>query len=418
MLVHFHEETVQFDTKAKGPFETTMNRAKKSALPVFLAFVAMGFGDAAGPFVGLAREQFKLSNFMAQMIPFVSFLMFGLLSVPMGIYQDRKGKKFILMLGLCLMLAGIVIPTIMGLSTFPVFLITMVLLGAGATTLQVAGNPLMRDVSAEGKYARNLSLGQFVKAIGSLSGPLIPVIAARAFGASWSVIFPIYAVALLITLLSVMTLKVDEQHSPDHRPTTFASSLALLKNGYIAMMVLGIFLYVGAEVSVSSGIPLYLKDRFQVDINRIGLLGTGLFFLALTVGRFSGGVILNWIKPRMFFVVSSLLSVAGLLGIFVPSRPVAVASFALIGLSFANIFPLIFSIVVEHMPEQSNALSGLMITAIVGAAVVPPVMGFVADALKSAQMAFVVPLVALLYITWTSLANWRRGIAAEQDLKR
>ncbi len=388
-----------------------MTHATKSALPVFLAFLAMGFGDAAGPFVGLAREQFQLSNFMAQMIPFVSFLMFGLLSVPMGVYQDKKGKKFILLLGLALMLAGILIPTLMGLSTFPVFLITMLLLGAGATTLQVAGNPIMRDVSAEGKYARNLSLGQFVKAIGSLSGPLIPVIAARAFGASWSVIFPIYTVAVLITLLTVMTLKVEEHRSPDHKPTTFASSLALLKNGFVAMMVFGIFLYVGAEVSVSSGIPLFLKDRFQVDINKIGLLGTGLFFLALTVGRFSGGVILNWIKPMKFFIVTSLLSVVGLLGIFVPSRPVAVASFALIGLAFANIFPLIFSIVVESMPEQANALSGLMITAILGGAVVPPLMGLVADVLRSAQTAFVVPLAALLYITWTSFANWRRDFA-------
>jgi FHS family L-fucose permease-like MFS transporter len=385
-----------------------MTRTNKNALPVFLAFLAMGFGDAAGPFVGLAREQFQLSNFMAQLIPFVSFLMFGVLSVPMGVYQDKKGKKHVLMLGLALMLGGILIPSLMGLSTFPLFLLTMLMLGAGATTLQVAGNPIMRDVSAEGKFARNLSMGQFVKAIGSLSGPLIPVIAARAFGASWSVIFPIYTVAVLITMLTLTTLKVDERRSPDHRPTTLGSSLALLRNRYVAMMVLGIFLYVGAEVSVSSGIPLYLKDRFQVDISRIGLLGTGLFFLALTVGRFSGGVILNWIKPTSFLVVTSLLSVMGLLGIFVPSKTIAVASFALIGLCFANIFPLIFSSVVDHMPEQTNALSGLMITAILGGAILPPVMGLVADTLESAQTAFVVPLAALLYIAWISLTNWRR----------
>ncbi len=388
-----------------------MTRSKSSALPVFLAFLAMGFGDAVGPFVGLAKEQFQLSNFMAQMIPFVSFLMFGILSVPMGVYQDKKGKRFVLILGLAVMLAGILIPTAMGLSTFPVFLFTMLLLGAGATTLQVAGNPIMRDVSPEGKYARNLSLGQFVKAIGSLSGPLIPVIARWAFEASWSVIFPIYSVALLITLLAVMPLKVDERRSPDHKATTFGSCLALLKNGYVAMMVLGIFLYVGAEVSVSSGIPLYLKDRFQVDITRVGLLGTGLFFLALTVGRFLGGLFLNWMRPRRFFVVTSVLSVAGLLGMFVPSKPVAVASFAVIGLCFANIFPLIFSIVVDSMPEHTNALSGLMITAILGGAILPPVMGLVADSVGSTQLGFLVPLAALLYISWTAFANSRRGEA-------
>ena len=148
------------------------------------------------------------------------------------------------------------------------------------------------------------------------------------------------------------------------------------------MMVLALFFYVGAEVSVSSGIPLYLKERFDVDINRIGLLGTGLFFAALTVGRFSGGLILNWIKPAHFFVVTCLLSLAGLLGLFIPSAPVAVASFFLIGLGFANIFPLIFSMVIDHMPAQANALSGLMVMAIVGGAVVPPLMGLVADSVQ------------------------------------
>ena len=157
---------------------------RSQALPVFLAFLAMGFADAAGPFVSLAKQQFSLSNFAAQLIAFTGFIMFGIVSVPMGVYQDKKGKKFILMLGLAIMLAGVLIPALAGFSTFPVFLITVLLLGAGATTLQVAGNPIMRDVSPAGAYASNLSLAQFVKAIGSLSGPVIPVVAARAFGPS------------------------------------------------------------------------------------------------------------------------------------------------------------------------------------------------------------------------------------------
>jgi len=385
---------------------------KSTAVPIFLAFLAMGFGDAMGPFVGLARERFQLSNFMAQLIPLVGFLMFGVLSIPMGVYQDKKGKKFILLLGLFIMLAGFLIPTLMGFSTFPVFLITVLLMGAGATTLQVAGNPIMRDVSPEGKFARNLALGQFVKAIGSLSGPLIPVIAARAMGAGWNVIFPIYSVAVVITILALWPLKADEHRSADHHPITFGSALALLKNRYVAVMVLAIFLYVGSEVCVSSGIPLYLKERFALDINRVGLLGTGLFFLALTIGRFSGGMILNWIKPKRFFPITCVLSVVGLLGMFAPSQAIAVVSFFLIGLGFANVFPLIFSIVVDSMPEQTNALSGLMVTAIVGGAIVPPIMGLVADSFHSMQIAFLVPLAAVLYISGTALASRSRQVAS------
>jgi len=381
----------------------------KRAFPVFLAFLAMGFADAAGPFVSLAREQFQLSYFAAQWITFSGFVMFGLLSIPVGLWQDRTGKKFILLLGLCIMLAGLLIPAVFGFTTFPMFLLAVLLLGAGATTLQVAGNPIMRDVSPPGLYSRNLSLAQFVKAIGSLSGPLLPVIAARWFGASWQVVFPIYSAAVALTVLAVLPLKVEERRAPDQRPATLASCLKLLGNGYVALMVLAIFFYVGAEVSVSAGIPLYLKDRFGIDIARTGLLGTGLFFLALTIGRFSGGILLNWMKPKSFFLITCLISIAGLLGIFFPSAAVSAACFFLTGLGFANIFPLVFSITVDSMPAHANALSGLMVTAIVGAAFVPPLMGYVSDLAGSAQAGFLVPLAAILYVTAAALANLRRA---------
>ena len=375
---------------------------KLRTLPIFLAFLAMGFGDAVGPFVGLARDQFQLSNAVAAMVPFTGFIMFGLLSVPMGVLQDRRGKKFVLMMGLLVAFVGLMNASF-GLTTFTRFLLTILLLGAGAAILQVAGNPIMRDVSDEGRFARNLTLGQFVKAIGSLSGAVIPVVAARSFGASWDVIFPVYAAAIALTIVAVATLKVPEQ-KPDRPAATLGSCLALLANPYVLSMVAAIFLYVGAEVSVSAGIPLLLKDRFGIDINREGLLGTGLFFTALTIGRFSGSVILTWMAPKRFLVVTCLLSLAGLAGLFLPSSTLALASFVVVGLGFANIFPLVFSIAVEKMPSHTNELSGLMVTAIVGGAFLPPVMGMVADR-TTVLAGFLVPIAAVGYITWLAFAN-------------
>ncbi len=381
-------------------------------LPVFLAFLAMGFADAVGPFVSLAKTEFQLSNTIASLIPFAGFSMFGLLSVPTGVFQDKRGKKFVLMMGLAVALAGLLNASL-GLHSFARFLLTVVLVGAGAAILQVAGNPFMRDVSGEGKYARNLTLAQFVKAIGSLSGPLIPVVAARYFAVSWQVIFPIYTVALLITIAAVGALRVNERQS-EHKAATLGSCLALLKNGYVLAMVLAIFLYVGAEVSVSAGIPLFLKERFDIDINRVGLLGTGLFFTALTIGRLCGGVVLNWMSPRKFFIVTCAASIAGLLGLFIAHATVAVVSFFLAGLGFANIFPLVFSLAVESMPEHTNELSGLMVTAIVGGAILPPVMGYVSDH-STVQFGFLVPLAAIIYISGVALLNVRIGQAKKYD---
>jgi FHS family L-fucose permease-like MFS transporter len=386
---------------------------KSKPLPIFFAFLCMGFIDAVGPFVGLAKETFALSNAVASLIPFVGFIMFGLLSIPMGLLQDKKGKKFILILGLGIAAFGTLISTISGFSSYALFLVTVLLLGAGATTLQVAGNPIMRDVSDEGKYSRNLSMAQFVKAIGSLSGPVLPAAAALLWSGSWKDVFPIYAFFLALAIGMNATLKVREGKEKK-APATYASCFSLLGKPYVLMMVLAIFLYVGAEVCMSTGIPLFLKSQYGIDIGKVGILGTGLFFLALTIGRFLGGMILNWTTPRRFFVFTVGLSVLAILGMFVGVKSVALVSMFLVGLGFANIFPLVFSIAVDAMPERTNELSGLMVSAIVGGAILPLLMGLVAD-LTSTLVSFLVPLAAVLYIGWTSLVNLKKPDRIQEE---
>jgi len=378
---------------------------RSKAIPIFLVFLIMGFGDAVGPFVGLAKETFHLSNTVAQLIPFVGFLMFGLLSVPMGIFQDRKGKKTTLLLGLLLAFIGLTIP-VFTISSYLLFLVTIVLLGAGAAVLQVAGNPAMHDVSPEGSFSSNLSFAQFIKAIGSLSTAFLPVIFNKYFNLSWTDVFPVYSITILITIVVLLLVNLDEKKNSGSGAASFSSCFSLLKEPFVLWMVLGIFFYVGAEVSVSSGVPIYLRDRFGIDIQKSGLAGTGLFFLALMTGRFLGGVILRVISPAVFLRITSFISVLGLLGLLINNSLVSFISAIVIGLGFANIFPLIFSIAIDRMPDRSNELSGLMVTAILGGALIPPVMGAVADK-TSSMIGFIVPLLCILYIGWLSL-NYRK----------
>ncbi|MCP3966035.1 MAG: sugar MFS transporter [Lentisphaerae bacterium] len=375
---------------------------KSRTLPIFLAFLCMGFGDAVGPFVGLAKEEFHLSNFSASLIAFAGFIMFGLLSVPIGLLQDRKSKKSTLMLGLIIASIGMFIPFILGLKSFPLFLVTILLLGAGATIMQVAGNPIMRDVSKQGKFSRDLSMAQFVKAIGSMTGPLIPAIAARFFGAGWDVVFPIFAISLFITVILVSMLDVKEQKA-EQKPASLKSCFSLLANPFALIMVTGIFLYVGAEVCISSGVPMYLKSEFGVNLRQTGIMGAGLFFLSLTIGRFAGGIILNWLNPKKALLGSCILAVVPMIVLLSCDKIVAIICIFVAGLGCANIFPLIFSITLDKMPNRANELSGLMVTAIVGGAFIPPVMGFVAD-MTSVPTSFLVPTIALLYILTVAIS--------------
>lgn len=375
-------------------------------IPILLAFLCMGFGDVVGPLTSQLQNEYQLSNLLAGLVPFMGFIMFGVLSVPVGVYQDRKGKKHVLLLGLLAALVGLVLPILGDFSSFPLLLGSLLLLGAGAAMLQVSGNPIMRDVSAEGKYSRNLSFGQFVKAIGSLSGAVIPIIAVNYWGKDWKLLFPIYAVIIFVTALIIMLMSVHEKKDPASKPASLYSCMQLLgRNKYVAVMVLGIFLYVGAEVSMSAQLPNYLQRQFNFDVEKLGLLGTLFFFLALMTGRFLGGVILNWASPKKFLTATAIVSIIGIIGLYLaPNQTIGFIFIFIIGLGFANIFPLIFSITIDAFPERSNEISGLMVTAIIGGAFVPLVFGLMAD-IFTFMIGFAVPLACILYILMISRKN-------------
>jgi len=369
----------------------------KSA-PIFLAFLCMGFGDVVSPLSALLKEEFALSHTASQLVTFMGFIMFGLLSVPMGIYQGRKGKKYVLQIGLVVAFLGLLVPTMFGFNEFGLLLLSVLFLGAGAAILQVAGNPIMRDVSPEGKYSRNLAFGQFIKAIGTLSGMLIPVIAVKYWDADWKLLFPIYSAGLFITVFFLAITKIKETEIDKANYPTMKSCLSLLKNKYVLSMVFGIFLYVGAEVSLFSKIPIYLQEIYDFDLETWGLLGSAFVVLAILIGRFSGGIVLNWISARTFLIVSTILALVGMLGLYVPIKGVAIAAIFVSGLGFANIFPMIFSIAIDKMPDRSNELSGLMVTAIIGGAFVPMLFSGVADITGSLMAGFVVPILCFVYI--------------------
>lgn len=402
----------------------------KKVVPILLAFLCMGFGDASGFLVGVVKESFGTTNLQAGFIATSGFLGFGILSVITGIIQYRVGKKAVLITGLLFFLVGTLIP-VFGIS-YPVALVTVLIMGFGAAILQVAGNPIMRDVSAPGKYSRNLTFGQLIKAFGTLTTPIVVALVGTAFGGawflikakeftvspeglrewtgnmidkniSWRIIFPIFSVIILLTLVSIIFMKIEEKKVDGEKPTSIVSCFKALGNPFILFMVVGIFLYVGAEVSMSSKLSTYFSEKYSVDLNQIGMLSVGIFAIALTIGRFLGSVVLNWIKPQTFLVISALIAIIGTSMVMIPNEIVSWIAVFIIGIGFANLFPLIFSITVDKYPEQTNEISGLMVTAIVGGAIIPLLTGYIAD--LNLTLSFVVPLACITYIAFVAFIS-------------
>lgn len=383
-----------------------------SLISVFFVFLAMGFGDAAGQLVSVVEKAFNVSPFTASLVSLSGMIMFGVLSVPTGVWQSKIGKKKMLTIGLVLFLAGAMLPIIA--FNFPIILLAVLLMGAGATILQVSGNPLIRDVADEGQYSSMLSFAQSLKAIGTLSTSLILVLigtslmkygwfsftpeGGETIDMGFRILFPIFAVVLLVTLVMVMAFVPDNISKSDEKPTTLGNCIRALGDPYILMMFLAIFFYCGAEASMFNRIPSILIE------NNPGItpaLGNIVLIISLFVGRFLGGVILRKMSAKKFLGITIAISFLGNLLLFMPYNAFTTwLSFILIGIGFANIFPLFFSICVDHKPEMSNEISGLMTTAIVGAAIVPLLTGAMAGV--GIRYAFIVPLCCLAYLCFVT----------------
>jgi fucose permease len=335
----------------------------------------MGFVDIVGVSTGYIQKDFDLPDNLAQLIPSMAFIWFFFLSVPVGILQDKWGKRNMLVLGMALSGLGMLIPFID--YTFPIMLTAFVFLGIGNTIVQVSANPLLQDVSPREKFSSFMSLTQFVKAIVSLLGPIIAAFVATQFG-DWKLVFAVYAVTSLIAVLWLYFTKIEESGA-DKTPATFKSCFSLLKNPFILMMVIGIFLTVGADVGMNSNIQNYMMNIFGWNIEEASL-GISVYFIALMISRFLGAVLLNFIKPRLFFIVTASIALLSVLLMFIASSPtIGLIAIFLVGFGSGNLFPLIFSIAIDKMPLRSNEISGLMIMAVSGGAFVPPIMGAISE---------------------------------------
>jgi MFS transporter, FHS family, L-fucose permease len=371
-----------------------------NTLPIFLAFFLMGLADAMGPMSNSVKDQYHVSNLIATLLPFFVFIAFAIFSIPGGLLAARIGKKKLLLLGLGLNVVALLIPSLQE-PIFPILLGCIFLLGIGTTFLQVAGNPIMRDVSPEGAYSRNLSLAQGIKGLGSSASTyLINAITGIAFFAAmgWRGVFPLFFVLMALAFLSVAFLKVEEAKAD--KPPSLGSSFSLLKEPIFLFAVLGIFLYVGAEVCMGRFLAPTLQS-FGLTPEAANTRGPALFFLLLMCGRLLGSLVLTVMSPRTCFRLSALLGVLGAAAIMAGGS-LAMPGVIAAGLGFANIWPMLFSITIEDKPECSNELSGLMCMAISGGAILPLLMGWLLDQ-GCGKMAFIVPAASFIYLLLLSM---------------
>ncbi len=346
--------------------------------PVLFGFFVMGFVDVVGISTSYVKQDFGLTDTLANLLPMMVFLWFAVFSVPTGLMMNTLGRKPTVLISMAFTLVAMLVPLMA--YKFIMVLIAFAVLGIGNTILQVSLNPLMTNVVRGDRLTSSLTLGQFIKAIAAFLGPIIAGLAARNFG-NWKYMFIIFAVVTLLSGLWLLLTQIKEEPVKE-KSSSFADCFALLKDNTILMLFLGIVLVVGVDVGLNTTIPKFLMERCKLPLEEAGF-GTSLYFAARTIGTFAGAILLLKISGRKFFIVSMVMAIIFLAAMLTMSNIWAIrVMIFVIGLAVANVFSIIFSNALQKMPERANEISGLMVMGIVGGAILPPVMGIASDMLN------------------------------------
>lgn len=364
-------------------------------IPVMFSFFTMGFVDLVGIATNYVKADFQLSDTLANLLPSMVFFWFLIFSVPTGMLMNKIGQRKTVLLSIVVTVAALLLPLLN--YSFTSMLISFSLLGIGNTLMQVSLNPLLSNIVSGNRLASTLTLGQFVKAIASFLAPIIAGWAAVSWG-NWKLLFLIFLVIAVIACVLLGMTHIDESSSVETKSSTFGECFALLADKVVLISFLGIICHVGIDVGLNLTAPKLLMERLDMTLTGAGL-ATSVYFLFRTIGCFSGAFLLAYFPMKKVFIVSVLMMVAAMIGLFtMQSLAAHYVCIALVGLGNSNIFSMLFTRALLHLPNRKNEVSGLMIMGLFGGTIFPLFMGIVSDWMQSQVGAVAVMSIGVLYL--------------------
>ncbi len=379
---------------------------------IFLGYFTFGMiTNVLGVIIPEVIKQYQLSLFAGGLLAFSFFLAYGVCSIPTGLLMDRFGARPLVLAGVALMGMGCLVVAFA--ANYPLTLAMVFAVGVGVTVLQTAGNPLIQHLDKPENYHRNLTLTIGFCGIGAFVGPFL-LAYIRGTGREWQALYIPFAVLCLVLLLCFAGSRFPAPAQSSER-FRFDQIGKLLRTPLLLAYCLGIFFYVGAEVGTASWIVKFFEKVHGLDIASLkassfrGItlptlpaLVVSLFWLGQGVGRLASGAVLNRLGSRRMLRLYAFLTLACLLAATFGSRSVTAVGFVACGFFTSVLFTLVFSGTINSFAENQGTISGLLCTAIVGGALLPPVAGWVGDR-YGLQAAMLVPATGFAYVLLLSL---------------
>lgn len=370
-------------------------------LPLLLGFFVMGFCDIVGVGSDYVQRSFGWSDSMTGFVPSMVFIWFLFLAIPFGNLMNKIGRKNTVLISMAVTIVGMLLPLLKYDSTTCV--IAFALLGIGNTILQVSLNPLISNVITDGRLlTSSLTAGQVVKALSSLLGPEFVILAVSQWGEDkWYLCFPMLGAITLLTAVWLVATPIEREESSD-AGLDMGATFSLLKDNTILLLFLGILFVVGLDVSVNFISSKLMASRFDWSVEQ-QKWAPQTYFFCRTVGALLGSYLLSRISGVKYLRWNMIACIVAVLALmFVNHDMTDLVCIGAIGFLASSVFSIIYSEALQARPTKANEISGLMITAISGGAIVPPVLGFVIGSAGMTGGVGVI-LVCVLYLTFCSV---------------
>jgi FHS family L-fucose permease-like MFS transporter len=362
------------------------------------------------------RSIFDLPYAWAMLAESAFFLAYFVFSSPTSKLIETIGYKKTMVVSLFIQVVGclLFVPAAK-LVSFPLFLTAVFIVGAGVTALQTAANPYVAILGPEHSAPVRLTLAQALNSLGGTIAPLVagayiltdPASLASKAAIADTVRGPYIAIAggLLILGIAVAFMRLPHvAQTQTFRPAKEGDpilSRSIWGYKHTVLGAVGIFLYVGVEVGLASIAVNYFKSQ-GVDSAKTASFLVSLYWFGALVGRLLGSWVLTKIKSNKLLGAFGFIAAALLVVSMFSSGSVAIWTVVLCGFFNSIMFPNIFALGIAGLGPMTSKGSGLIMTAVVGGAIVPLLLGAAADKM-GIQHAFVIPIFCYLFIAYYGL---------------
>jgi FHS family L-fucose permease-like MFS transporter len=362
------------------------------------------------------RSIFDLPYAWAMLANSAFFLAYFVFSSPTSKLIETIGYKRTMVVSLFIQVVGclLFVPAAKMVS-FPLFLSAVFVVGAGVTALQTAVNPYVAILGPEHSAPVRLTLAQALNSLGGTIAPLVagayiltdPASLASKAAIANTVRGPYIAIAAGLLILGFAVMFMHLPHivqTQEFRPAKEGDpilSRSIWSYRHTVLGAVGIFVYVGVEVGLASIAVNYFKTE-GVDSLKTASFMVSLYWFGALVGRLLGSWILTKVKSGLLLGIFGFAAAFFLVVSMFSSGPVAIWSIVICGFFNSIMFPNIFALGIAGLGPMTSKGSGLIMTAVVGGAVIPPLIGKAAD-LMGIQHAFVIPVLCYLFIAYYGL---------------